>query len=86
MIESEEVEESGEPKLGNEETLEEDMAKLTLCSMSSQVDAGSSMTLMGHFKRRKLCILVDSGSLLNFIDEGLVKGSTAPPLSLLLSR
>ena len=49
------------------------------------------MRLVGQFKRRKLSILIDTGSSLNFIDEGFVRGLncdvvTIEPLRLVLGR
>lgn len=54
--------------------LKSDFAGLTLNTICEQnVKTNGNMTLKGYHKKRGLSVLVDIGSLLNFINERLVK-------------
>ena len=58
-----------EPSEPNE--VEAELSKLSLNAIQDgKQGTGGSMRLLGRFKKRKLSILIDTRSSLNFIDEG----------------
>ena len=74
------VDDGNDNELDTEEPSEPDEVKAELSKLNlnaiqdGKPGIGRSMRLLGRFKKRKLSILIDTGSSLNFIDEGLIRG------------
>ena len=56
-----------------DQLLEEELSQLPLCSLKHEVEP-QIMKLQAYHKKRKLGVLVDCGSSLNFLDLKVAKG------------
>ena len=68
IIEDDEEEGAGVVEMGNDnDSIEEELTQLNLSSIGGKLDVGI-MKLKGYHKKRKLNVLIDNGSSLNFLD------------------